>query len=106
MSKTHVLPPDPSRLIEGLRDTGYDFNTALADVIDNSVDAGASNIAVRIDMDADGDIVISVADNGCGMNRNALLNGMTYGAAGHADPKRLGKFGLGLKTASTAFSRK
>lgn len=101
-----ILPPNPSRLIEGLRDTGYDFNTALADVIDNSVDAGASHIAVRIDMDADGEIVISVADNGCGMNREALLNGMTYGAAGHPDPKRLGKFGLGLKTASTAFCRK
>ena len=101
-----ILPPNPSRLIEGLRDTGYDFNTALADVIDNSVDAGASHIAVRIDMDAEGDIVISVADNGCGMNRDALLNGMTYGAAGHPDPRRLGKFGLGLKTASTAFCRK
>ena len=68
-----ILPPNPSRLIEGLRDTGYDFNTALADVIDNSVDAGASQIAVRIDMDADGDIVISVADNGSGMNRDARL---------------------------------
>jgi hypothetical protein len=101
-----ILPPNPSRLIEGLRDTGYDFNTALADVIDNSVDADASTIAVRIDMDTGGDVVISVADNGNGMNRNALLNGMTYGAPGHADPKRLGKFGLGLKTASTAFCRK
>lgn len=101
-----ILPPNPSRLIEGLRDTGYEFNTALADVIDNSVDAGATTIAVRIDMDPDGDIVVSVADNGTGMNREGLLNGMTYGAPFHADAKRLGKFGLGLKTASTAFCRK
>ena len=101
-----LLPPNPSRLIEGLRDTGYEFNTALADVIDNSVDAGATTIAVRIDMDSDGDIVVSVADNGSGMNREGLLNGMTYGAPIHADAKRLGKFGLGLKTASTAFCRK
>jgi hypothetical protein len=101
-----ILPPNPSRLIEGLRDTGYDVNTALADVIDNSVDAGASAIAVHIDMEADGEIVISVADNGCGMNREALLNGMTYGATSKPDPKRLGKFGLGLKTASTAFCRR
>jgi hypothetical protein len=101
-----LLPPNPSRLIEGLRDTGYEFNTALADIIDNSVDAGATTIAVRIDMDSDGDIVVSVADNGTGMNREGLLNGMTYGAPIHADAKRLGKFGLGLKTASTAFCRK
>jgi hypothetical protein len=101
-----ILPPNPSRLIEGLRDTGYDFNTALADVIDNSVDAGASEILVSVDMDPEGDVVISVADDGCGMNRKSLLNGMTYGAPGHADPKRLGKFGLGLKTASTAFCRR
>lgn len=101
-----ILPPNPSRLIEGLRDTGYDFNTALADVVDNSIDAGAETIAIRIDMDSDSDIVISVADDGCGMDRDALLNGMTYGASGKPDPRRLGKFGLGLKTASTAFSRR
>lgn len=101
-----LLPPDPSRLIEGLRDTGYEFNTALADVIDNSVDAEATTIAIRIDMDSDGEIVVSVTDNGKGMNREGLLNGMTYGAPVHADAKRLGKFGLGLKTASTAFCRK
>lgn len=104
--ETQLLPPNPSRLIEGLRDTGYDFNTALADIIDNSVDAGAGVIDVRIAMDASGEIVVSVSDNGCGMNRDALLNGMTYGAAGNVDPKRLGKFGLGLKTASTAFARR
>ena len=57
-------------------------------------------------MDADGDIVISVADNGGGMNRDALLNGMTYGAPATPIHERLGKFGLGLKTASTAFCRK
>lgn len=106
MSEKHTLPPVPSRLIEGLRDTGYDFNTALADIVDNSVDAGASLINVGIDMDVDGDVVVTVSDNGCGMNRAALLNAMTYGAAGHKAASRLGKFGLGLKTASTAFCRR
>jgi len=107
MGETHRLPPIPSRLIEGLRDTGYDFNTALADIIDNSVDAGASRVDIGIDMDTDGDVLISVADDGCGMDRDTLLNAMTYGAqAGKKDASRLGKFGLGLKTASTAFSRR
>ena len=106
MLRKQTLPPNPARLIEGLRDTGYDFNTALADIVDNSVDAGATNIDIKINMDPDGDILVTVADNGCGMNEKTLLDGMTYGAQGRIDPKRLGKFGLGLKTASTAFCRK
>ena len=106
MIRKHTLPPNPARLIEGLRDTGYDFNTALADIVDNSVDAGAAKIDIRINMDPDGDILVTVADNGCGMDEQTLLDGMTYGAQGRVDPKRLGKFGLGLKTASTAFCRR
>lgn len=107
MIEKHKLPPIPSRLIEGLRDTGYDFNTALADIVDNSVDAGAKRIDIGIDMDAEGDILVSVADDGCGMTRDTLLNAMTYGAeVGKKAANRLGKFGLGLKTASTAFSRR
>jgi hypothetical protein len=103
---TAILPPDPSRLIEGLRDTGYDFNTAVADIIDNSVDAGAADIDVRIHMDADGEVIIDIADNGCGMTEAALIDAMKYGATSKKAPSRLGKFGLGLKTASTAFCRR
>jgi hypothetical protein len=106
MTTTHVLPPDPSRLIEGLRDTGYDFNTALADVIDNSIDAAATCIVVRTRMDPTGAISVTVADNGHGMSRPALMNAMTYGASGKQGKSTLGKFGLGLKTASTAFCRR
>lgn len=106
MAEKFDLPPIPSRLIEGLRDTGYDFNTALADIVDNSVDAGANIVDIVIQLDVDGDVVVSVADDGCGMNRATLLDAMTYGAAGKKAANRLGKFGLGLKTASTAFGRK
>lgn len=106
MSTKHVLPPDPSRLIEGLRDTGYEFNTALADIVDNSVDAAAEVIRIWIRMDMEGDVTVSVADNGHGMDDGALLNAMTYGAKSKKDKSALGKFGLGLKTASTAFCRR
>jgi hypothetical protein len=107
MVEKHTLPPIPKRLIEGLRDTGYDFDTALADIVDNSVDAGATRIDIGVDIDAEGDVIVSVADNGCGMNRDELLNAMTYGAdVVNKAPNRLGKFGLGLKTASTAFCRR
>jgi hypothetical protein len=101
------LIPDPEILINGLRDTGYEFNTALADVIDNSVDANATNIDVRILLRPGNDVSVMVIDDGCGMNKEALLNGMKYGSNSQKrDPRRLGKFGLGLKTASTAFCKK
>lgn len=101
-----ILRPNPARLIEGLRDTGYDFNTALADIIDNSIDAEAEKILIRVEMDAFGEVVISVADDGFGMNEEDLKNAMTYGAKSKKDKRSLGKFGLGLKTASTAFCRR
>ena len=102
------LIPDPRVLIMGLRDTGYDTNTALADVVDNSVDAEASLIEVNIRLDVRNNPSVMIADNGCGMDKAALIDGMKYGSSDTStkDPKRLGKFGLGLKTASTAFCRR
>lgn len=100
------VPPDPERIIEGLRDTGYEFNTAMADVIDNSIAAGAGNIDITIAMDFSGAVAVSVADDGCGMDRDGLVNAMRYGSRQRANQASLGKFGLGLKTASTAFCRR
>ena len=106
MSETINLPPDAGRMIEGLRDTGYEFNTAVADIIDNSIAAEAEIVDVRVAMDYRGEVKISIADNGIGMNREELVNAMKYGAQYRKDPASLGKFGLGLKTASTAFCRR
>ena len=105
MDKTN-LPPDPARMIEGLRDTGYEFNTAVADIIDNSIAAEATRIELRISMDYRGRVRLAIADNGTGMDRDGLLNAMKYGSQRRASAASLGKFGLGLKTASTAFCRK
>lgn len=100
------LPPDPQRVIEGLRDTGYDFDTAIADIVDNSVAAHAEVVDLRIGMDFRGAIRVSIADNGDGMDLDGLKNAMRYGAAARPNPASLGKYGLGLKTASTAFAKK
>lgn len=100
-----LLMPDAARIVEGLRDTGYDFNTAMADIVDNSIAANATVVKVKIDMDPNGEVRAYIADNGCGMNFDGLCNAMRYGSARRDDPNSLGKFGLGLKTASTAFSR-
>lgn len=102
--KLEVLP-DPKRMIEGLRDTGYEFNTAIADLVDNSIAASATVVDIAITMDFRGKLRLSIADNGTGMNRDGLINAMKYGSAERPHPSSLGKFGLGLKTASTAFCR-
>lgn len=100
------VPPDPERIIEGLRDTGYEFNTSMADVIDNAIAAKASNIDVAVAMDFGANILVSVSDDGCGMDRDGLINAMRYGSKRRTEQASLGKFGLGLKTASTAFCRR
>lgn len=105
MNERIELIPDPSRIVEGLRDTGYSFNTAMADIVDNSISAGATKIDVRVNLNIKNEITVYIADNGCGMNFEELKNAMTYGSKERVDPKSLGKFGLGLKTASTAFCR-
>ena len=98
--------PNPGRTIEGLRDTGYSFETAIADLLDNSVAAGANKIDVRVAADFRGSVRVSIADDGCGMDREELVQAMQYGSPQRPDPASLGKYGLGLKTASTAFCRR
>ena len=100
-----LLPPDPARVMEGLRDTGYDFNTAVADLIDNSIAAGAGQMDLQLGLDPNGEVFFYLADDGCGMDEEGLKNAMRYGSPARKDRSSLGKFGLGLKTASTAFCR-
>ncbi len=100
-----ILEPDPARVMEGLRDTGYDFNMAMADLVDNSIAANATVIKVFLNPLPNSNLKLYIADNGCGMTLEGLRNAMRYGSERRADASSLGKFGLGLKTASTAFCR-
>lgn len=100
-----LLPPDPERVMEGLRDTGYNFNTAIADIIDNSIAANATKISISVDLNPMNEVTVYIADNGIGMDEEGLKNAMRYGSKQREDPSSLGKFGLGLKTGSTAFCR-
>lgn len=97
--------PRADALIAGLRDFGYSLETALADVIDNSLSASATRINVLADFN-DGDPSISISDDGVGMNEGTLHEVMRPGGrrAWTANPDSdLGRFGLGMKTA--AFSQ-
>jgi hypothetical protein len=97
-----INDPDPARLIHGLRDTGYDFYTAAADIIDNSIAAEANNINISVDLTTDGKKFVYFGDDGHGMDEKGLHNAMRYGAEVREDLASLGKFGLGLKTAVNA----
>lgn len=98
-TKGHELIPSAKRLIKSLRDMGYDFAQAVADVVDNSIEAGATLVAVDVEFDGD-DSWVRIADNGKGMKPEQLREAMRYGAERDYDDDDLGKFGLGLKTAS------
>lgn len=98
MTAVQVIP-SARRLIKSLRDMGYDFAQAVADVVDNSVEAGAGAVAIDIEFDGD-DSWVRIADNGKGMSPDELREAMRYGAEREYEDDDLGKFGLGLKTAS------
>lgn len=95
----HEVIPSARRLITSLRDMGYDFAQAVADVVDNAVEAGATLVAIDVEFDGD-DSWVRIADNGKGMTPDELREAMRYGAERQYDDDDLGKFGLGLKTAS------
>ena len=102
------ISPRPSLLIESLRSIGYTLETALADVIDNSVTAEASTISVRF-LWAAGAPWIAVIDDGRGMTETELVEAMRFGSASplaERSPHDLGRFGLGMKTASISQCRK
>lgn len=104
---TKIVLPDTTRVIEGFRDTGYTFESSIADIVDNSIGPGAAqNVSIRIGLDSDNNPVVEVADDGVGMDLDGLENAMRYGADRQEDPNSLSKFGLGLKTASTQFCRR
>lgn len=97
--KNYELIPSARRLLKSLRDMGYDFAQAVADVVDNSISAGATLVAVDLEFDGD-DSWLRIADNGSGMDPAQLREAMRYGSERKYAEDDLGKFGLGLKTAS------
>ncbi|MDC9597936.1 ATP-binding protein [Xenorhabdus anantnagensis] len=97
--------PSAARLVESLRDTGYSEKAAFADIVDNAIAANATKISIELSY-LMGDFRVVITDNGDGMTEEELKNAMRYGSEKRSNPKSLGKFGMGLKTASTAFCRR
>lgn len=103
-----IVPPSASALIESLRGVGYSLEAAIADLIDNSIAAGARTIDVIWEWN-DGHPTAQIVDDGCGMSEDTLIEAMRFGGFGPDTARKetdLGRFGLGLKTASLSQCRR
>lgn len=104
---TQILVPSAPILVESTRSIGYSFETAVADIIDNSISKHANNIFIYFD--SNNPQYLMVLDNGAGMDNNELIDAMKYGSKSSNDERDkddLGRFGLGLKMASLSQCRK
>lgn len=103
-----IVRPEPESLLQSARAFGYTVETAIADLIDNSITAKASEIKITYGIDRYSSFV-RVEDNGIGMNEKELLNAMKVGSFNPLNERHendLGRFGLGLKTASFSQCRR
>lgn len=102
MARPHHLPPSAASLTASMRDLGYSLETAIADLIDNSISAEAREIRIFCDLSSSAPVLV-IADDGRGMTEDEVIQAMRHGSTGprtERGPKDLGRFGLGLKTAS------
>jgi len=99
--------PNASKLMESLRYSGYDNNIAISDLVDNSLDANATTIDISIDLDAKKEVVITITDDGVGMNEETLGQALRLGSVTHRDIESdLGRFGMGMVTASISIAKR
>ena len=107
MSDYENAPPPADALSESLRGFGYSIETAIADIIDNSITAQAKNIWIRISLEGTR-AYVRILDAGKGMDEATLRQAMTLGSQSPLVTRSandLGRFGLGLKTASFSQAR-
>ncbi|MEW2704498.1 ATP-binding protein [Streptomyces koyangensis] len=102
-SGSAYLPPDAG-YAKALTNQGYSFEAAVADLVDNSIDAGATAVVVHLLRDADRIVSLLVIDNGRGMDAAGLDKAMTVGHQRAYGEAALGMYGTGLKAASLSQS--
>lgn len=106
--KTADATPHAASLIQSLRDIGYTCETALADIIDNSITAGGKTIDILSDASA-AEPALAIVDDGSGMELDELVEAMRPGSRNPLADREaddLGRFGLGLKSASFSQCKK
>jgi hypothetical protein len=106
--KSEEASPNPEYLIKSIAEQGYSLETSLADLMDNSISAKADKIEILIDMESE-PFRLFMADNGEGMTEKELRKNMQFPSNSPEDSRLntdLGRFGLGMKTASFSQTRK
>ncbi|WP_019916264.1 ATP-binding protein [Methyloversatilis discipulorum] len=100
------LPPNPARLVNILAAVGHTMSSAVADLVDNAISADATRIDITFGRpDGGHGRWMSIADNGCGMERARLAEAMRIGSDSEYEDNSLGKYGYGLKGASWSQTR-
>jgi hypothetical protein len=105
--KTQSTPPNIGNFVKSLRDIGYTLEIAVADILDNSISANASHIQIHTVPNPE--MIFCILDDGNGMTEYELVEAMRLSSKNPddiRDVKDLGKFGLGLKTASFSQCKK
>lgn len=98
------IPPNATRTLQALREMGYDSLSSIMDLVDNSLDAHASHVAVKVAQTGRA-ITIDISDDGVGMNEEMLAQALRLGSDVDHSAGDLGKFGMGLVTASISMAR-
>lgn len=97
---TKTILPDAEGVFDAIARIGYEFEHAIADLVDNSVDADASEVLIRFFYDRKSVYSVAVIDNGRGMGDERIDQAMAFGARTGKAENDLGKYGMGLKSAS------
>lgn len=107
MSQRIKNPPDAYELMNSIRSIGYSFKTAVADIVDNSISAYATHVDIDFSTNSDNEnMYVTILDDGNGMDDEALLKAMKYASTkDEYGANDLGRFGLGLKSASLSQCR-
>ena len=103
---TEEIIPDPESLLESIRSIGYSLKEAVSDLIDNSISANASEIKVVFELNDF--LEFHLIDNGTGMSYQKLVSAFRLGSANPKATREnndLGRFGMGMKTASLSQCR-
>ena len=102
---TKQIAPDSARLAGALRAIGYKFEHAVADLVDNSINAGAKNIVIRFITEGETLLAFAICDDGRGMDDDTISEAMRFGSKDEYEPDSLGKYGMGLKLASMSHAK-
>ena len=99
------IPPNFAKAVEALRSIGYSFEQAVADIVDNSIDAQSTSVLIRFIVGDQGQLRLAIVDDGRGMDVATMVEAMRIGSETNQNSKGLGKYGLGLKLATLSHAK-